>query len=127
MKFARVVFFVAGVWGLLIVTPLYFLYTPIAQQHPSLITDPQFFYSFLAVTVPWQFAFLAIGSDAARFRLLMIPSIVEKLGYVLTMLILWMNGRTPVPDALTAVPDCLLGILFVVAYLLVTKSAATSS
>ena len=88
MKFARVVFFVAGMWGLVIVTPLYFLQDTIARQHPSLITDPQFFYSFLAVTIAWQFAFLVIGSDPARFRMLMIPSVVEKLGYVVSMIIL---------------------------------------
>ncbi len=127
MKFARVVFLVAGVWGLVIVTPLYFLHDTIARQHPSLITDPQFFYSFLAVTMAWQLAFLVIGSDPARFRMLMIPSMVEKFGYVLSMLVLWMNGRTPVPDALTAVPDCLLGILFVVAYSQVSKSAGALS
>jgi hypothetical protein len=30
----------------------------------------------------WQIAFLAIGSSPARFRPLMISSIVEKLGHV---------------------------------------------
>src|SRR5205809_6152231 len=121
MKFARVVFFGAGVWGLAITTPLYLLHDMIARQHPSLVTDPHFFYSFLTVTMAWQFAFLVIGSDPARFRMVMIPSMVEKFGYVLSMLILWINGRAPVPDALTAVPDCLLGILFVVAYSQVSK------
>ena len=33
----------------------------------------------------WQIAFLIIGSSPARFRLLMIPSILEKFGHVVTV------------------------------------------
>jgi hypothetical protein len=116
ITFEKAVFYGAGIWGLLIVTPLYFLTGPIAVQHPSLLTDPQFFYSFLAVTLPWQLAFLVIGSNPARHRLLMIPAICEKFGYVTTITILWVAGRAPGGDAWTAVPDGMIGLLFVAAF-----------
>ena len=64
----------------------------------------------------WQIAFLAIGSNPARFRLLMIPSIVEKLGHVGTVAVLYGQARIPAADATAAVPDLLLGFLFIAAF-----------
>ena len=78
MNFAKKVFLAAGVWGIAELRPLYFLFDGIGRQHASPITYPQFFYGFLAVTMTWQFAFLVIGSDPARFRLMMIPSLLER-------------------------------------------------
>jgi hypothetical protein len=124
MKFARLTFLIAGVWGLCIVTPLYFLHDTIAQQHPSLLVDPQFFYSFLAVTIPWQLAFLTIGLDPMRLRGMMIPAMMEKFGYVLTITVLWTTGRAPLLDGLTAVPDGLIGVFFVIAFMKVGDAAA---
>ena len=77
---------------------------------------PQFFYGFVAVAVAWQIAFLVIGSDPVRFRPLMIPSVLEKLGYVVTLAVLYFQSRISAADAQAAVPDLLLGILFIVAF-----------
>ena len=77
MKFARVVFLVAGVWGIVVLTPLYFLVDLTGRQYAAPVDYPQFFYGFLAVAIAWQIAFLVIGSSPARFRPMMIPSIVS--------------------------------------------------
>ena len=116
MKFAKRVFLGAGIWGVVVLTPLYFLFDAIGRQGPSPINYPQFYYGFLAVALAWQFAFLVIGTDPARFRWLMLPSIVEKLGYCLTMGVLYLQGRITYVDALVIPPDLVLGVLFVVAF-----------
>jgi hypothetical protein len=64
----------------------------------------------------WQIAFLIIGSDPVRFRLLMLPAIFEKLSYVVTLAVLFGQGRILAADAVAAVPDLLLGVLFGVAF-----------
>ena len=64
----------------------------------------------------WKCAFLLIGSNPARYRLMMIPSIVEKFGYVLTMGVLYIQGRIGVTDALVISPDRLWGVLFTTAF-----------
>ena len=89
MKFAKVVFIVAGIWGIVVLTPLYFLIDVTGRQYAPPATYPQFFYGFLSVAMAWQIAFLVIGSNPARFRLLMIVAIIEKLGYVLTLAVLY--------------------------------------
>jgi len=43
MKFARIVFWVACVWGLLVITPLYFMFDLIGRKDPPPITHPGFF------------------------------------------------------------------------------------
>ena len=40
MKFAKVVFWVAGIWGLLVITPLYFIFDLIGKNDPPAITHP---------------------------------------------------------------------------------------
>ena len=116
MRFAKIVFITAGVWGIVVLTPLYALLDLTGRQYAPPTAYPQFFYGFLSVAMAWQIAFLVIGSDPARFRPLMIPAIVEKLGYVVTVAVLYSQGRISQTDASTAVPDFLLGVLFVTAF-----------
>jgi hypothetical protein len=116
MKFARRVFVAAGVWGIVILTPLYFLFDAIGRLYPSPINYPQGYYGFLAITLAWQFAFLVIGSNPARYRLMMIPSMVEKFSYVLTMGVLYIQGRIGVTDVLVISPDLVWGVLFARAF-----------
>ena len=101
MKFAKIVFTTAGLWGIVVLTPLYFLLDVTGRQYAPPIAYPQFFYGFLSVAMAWQIAFLLIGSNPARFRLLMIPSIVEKLGYVVTLAVLYAQARISAADAIT--------------------------
>jgi hypothetical protein len=123
MKFAKIVFSAAGVWGIVLLTPMYFLFDAIGRQHSSPITYPQFFYGFLAVTMAWQFAFLVIGSDPARFRLMMIPSVAEKLIFVLSMGLLCIEGRISVTDVMIVAPDLVWGVLFIIAFAKTSVSA----
>ena len=116
MMFSRRVFAGAGIWGLLIVLPLYFLFDRIGQQYPPAITHPEFFYGFVGVTVAWQLAFLAIASDPSRLRPLMLPSVVEKLGYVMTLVVLYAQGRLTLGQLAIGVPDLGLGVLFIIAF-----------
>src|SRR5215510_10221143 len=115
MRFARVVFLVAGVWGIVVLTPLYWL-VDLTGRHYALPTDyPQFFYGFLSVAMAWQIAFLVIGSNPARFQPMMIPAVIEKFGHVSTVAVLYSQARISSTDAQSAVPDLLLGVLFIAA------------
>jgi len=117
MKFARIVFWIAGIWGLLVITPLYFMFHLIGQQDPPPITHPGFFYGFIGCALAWQIAFCFMATDPMRYRPLMLPSILEKATYAIAIVTLVMQGRTRPTDLLFAATDSLLGILFVIAYL----------
>ncbi len=116
MRFAKIVFIGAGVWGIGVLTPLYGLVDLTGRQYGPPTDYPQFFYGFLSVAMAWQVAFLIIGSSPKRFRPMMIPSVLEKLGHVATVAALYGETRISAVDAQAAVPDLVLGILFIVAF-----------
>ncbi len=116
MKFAKTVFYVAGAWGVVVLTPMYFLIDFIGRQGGAPINYPQFFYGFVSVALAWQIGFLVIGSDPARFRPMMIPGMLEKFGHVMSMTALYLQGRIAATDLMTAAPDLLLGTLFAIAF-----------
>jgi hypothetical protein len=116
MKFAKIVFIAAGVWGIAVLTPLYFLVDLTARHWVPPTTYPHFFYGFLSVAMAWQIAFLMIGSRPEQFRPLMIPGMIEKFGFVATVAALYGQGRISATDASVAPPDLVLGLLFIVAF-----------
>jgi hypothetical protein len=116
MKFAKIVFWIAFIWGILVLTPLYFMFDAIGRQDPPPITHPGFYYGFLSAGLAWQFAFLVIACDPARFRLMMLPSILEKLGYAISLTTLYLQHRLHTSDLGFGGVDLLLGLLFVVAF-----------
>ena len=44
MKFAKFAFWLAGIWGLVIIPPLYFMFDLIGRKDPPPITHPSFYY-----------------------------------------------------------------------------------
>jgi hypothetical protein len=116
MRFARVVFTAAGIWGIAVLTPFYWLVDVTGRRYDPPTTYPHFFYGFIAVALAWQIGFLVIGSNPTRFRLFMILAMLEKFGYVATLAMLFGQGRVAPVDAFAAVPDGLLGLLFIVAF-----------
>jgi len=117
MPFARRTFTLAGVLGLLMLLPMFFLYDRIGADYPPAVTHPEFFYGFLAVTVAWQIAFLIIGSDPIRFRPLMLAAICEKGFYIVAMTWLYVQGRQTAAQFAVTGFDVVFGTLFVVSYL----------
>jgi hypothetical protein len=117
MKFAKIVFWLAAIWGFLIITPLYFMFNLIGEKDPPAITHPGFFYGFVGVALVWQIAFIFIARDPIRFRPVMIPAILEKLVYSIPVIILVLQKRTHPGDLVFAAIDLSLGVLFFLAYL----------
>jgi hypothetical protein len=117
MRFAKIVFWIAGIWGVLVLTPLLFVYDMIGRQDPPPITHPAFYYGFVTCALTWQVAFIVIAQDPVRFRPLIIPSILEKFGYGAALITLYMQHRLHASDLTLGVVDMLLGVLFIISFL----------
>lgn len=116
MKFATWVFRIAGIYGLLVMAPQYFLEESIARDTPPAITHPEFFYGFVGVAVAWQLAFLAISVDPVRYRLMMLPAIVEKASFAIAAVVLFAQQRLSGIVLGFGMLDAVLGVLFALAY-----------
>jgi hypothetical protein len=116
MNFARRVFQVAAIYGILAVAPLYFSEGKIGHDYPPAITHPEYLYGFAGVALAWQVAFLIIARDPVRYRLIMIPAALEKLGFGLSGAILCAQGRQQAVFLIFAVIDLALAALFILAF-----------
>lgn len=79
-----IVFTLAGVWGIVVLTPLYFLLDVAGRQYAPPTAYPQFFYGFLSVTMAWQIAFLlsrlcikCFASDAHQCPIRLVPPLTR--------------------------------------------------
>jgi len=116
MKFARWVFGFAGVYGFLLVTPLYWMEGRVGHDYPPAIAHPEYFYGFIGVTLAWQLAFLLIARAPSRHRPLMLASIAEKAVYGGSTIALFASHRLNTTAFGFGLFDVFLGVLFVIAY-----------
>jgi len=117
MKFARNVFLVAGIWGVIVMTSMYFLFDVVNRQYPPAITHPDFYYGFVSITFAWQIVFLVISLDPLRYRPIMAAALVEKFGYIATLAVLYLKGQIQSGQFAVVAPDCILGLFFIAAFL----------
>jgi hypothetical protein len=117
MRFARWVFLLAGVYGLLVMAPQFFLEEQIGREQPPPITHPEYFYGFVGVVLAWQVLFLVIASDPVRFRPAMLPAVLEKLSFAVAVPLLYLQQRVAPVVVVFAAVDAVLAVLFILAFL----------
>src|SRR4030095_5660551 len=93
MRFARIVFRFAVIYGLVVFLPMYLLEDKTGRDFPPPITHPEYYYGFIGVGVAWQVLFLFLSLDPIRYRLMMIPSMLEKLVFVVPVIVLFWQHR----------------------------------
>ncbi|HEV8371246.1 MAG TPA: hypothetical protein VGQ39_25100 [Pyrinomonadaceae bacterium] len=116
MKFAKSIYLLSGLYGLLVLIPQYFLKARNGIDFPPAINHPEYYYGFIGVAVAWQIGFLIISKDPRRYGPLMIATVIEKYSYGFPVLVLYVQGRLAVPILVTGLIDLILGTLFAVAY-----------
>jgi hypothetical protein len=122
-KFAKRVFLVAGIYGIVVLLPQYFIELGL----PAPIAQPEHFYGFIGVALSWQFVFLLIARDVHRYRPLMLVGVLEKLSFGLAVVILYAADRVS-PGVLGAgAIDLALGALFGLAYVRGSEQAVRGS
>jgi len=123
MLFAERVFRVAGIFGLAVLLPQYFMEERLGRDFPPPLNHPEHFYGFIGVAAAWQVAFLIIARDPARYRLMMIPGILEKLAFGLAAVVLYLQHRLAASVLAFGVLDLLWAALFAWAFVKVGSPA----
>ena len=116
MKFAKYSFWTAAAYGILVIVPLYFSEQRLSLDYPPPMNHPEYYYSFITVTLVWQMLFVLVALDPTRYRTIMIPCMLEKLALVPTFAILWSRGSFPILWLPLLVIDLGFGALFFVSY-----------
>lgn len=123
MRFAKYTFIVAGIYGLIVTIPQYFLETKNGIDYPPAITHPEYFYGFVGVVMAFQIIFLLIGSDPLRYRpLMLVSALFEKFPFVIAVYALYALGRVYSIMVGLATIDLILGVLFIISYFKTAKT-----
>ncbi|MDH5590341.1 MAG: hypothetical protein OEZ65_12215 [Gemmatimonadota bacterium] len=126
MNFATRVYLIAGVYGTVVVAPLYFLESTINRGFPPPVSHPEYFYGFVGVALCWQVLFLVLARDPIRYRPMMIPAVLEKLSFGGASLVLFLQGRLASVQLGPAFIDLVFAVLFGMAYRSTGSVAATT-
>jgi hypothetical protein len=122
MKTPRLIFTIAGIYGLLILTPFLFLERTIAEAAPGGLPHPEYYYGFLGAALVMQLVYLAFGRDPVRLRPLMPLCTLAKLAFFVPVLILWLQGRVVAQVLEFASVDALLAFAFLHAWRITPRS-----
>jgi hypothetical protein len=116
MQFAKWVFLAAGIYGFVVLTPLYVLEPAIsAQQGP--VTHPEYFFGFVGCALAFQLLFLIIARDPVRLRPAMLAAIVEKVTFPAAVWPLFLQGRAPAAVTAFSTIDLFWGALFAISWM----------
>jgi hypothetical protein len=126
MRFAKIVFLVAGIYGLLILAPIYFMEEKIGRDTPPAITHPEYFYGFVGVGLAWQVLFLVLSEDPVRYRAMIPPCILEKISWGIALAVLYSQRRLSLSALAIGSVDWIFAFLFLAAYF-TTKSGRAAA
>jgi hypothetical protein len=112
MRSAGLIFRIAGIYGLIVLLPMFFIEPWLAPP----LNRPEDYYGFLGSATAFQFVYLAIGGDPVRFRPLMAVAVLAKAFFFATTLSLWLDGRGAGPAMALASIDGLIGLAFAYAW-----------
>jgi hypothetical protein len=116
MTFARWLFRVAGIYGLIVLVPQYFMEGQIGRDYPPPITHPEHFYGFVGVAAAWQIVFLVIAQDPARYRSIMPVAALAKTTFGIAAVVLFALQRLAALVMMFALIDLALAALFLLAW-----------
>jgi hypothetical protein len=117
VRLSKWLFLIAGVYGVLILIPLYFLEPLVGRLDPPEVTHPEYYYGFLGVALAWQVVYLTIATDPLRYRPLIPVAVLAKLSFAVAVFLLVVLGRASSLTAAAVLGDFAFAVLFVYAYL----------
>lgn len=119
------IYFISGIYGILILFPQLFMENKTGLDFPPPVTHPEFYYGFIGVALSWQILFIIISKDPVRYKLVMIPGILEKAAFGFSSVILFTLGRIPSLVLFFSLIDLFIMLLFIYSYLKTPDSLIT--
>jgi hypothetical protein len=120
VKLSRNIFRVSGVYGILILCPQLFREKAFTIDG-IVMNHPEFFYGFFLVSLAFQIVFLIISTDPVKYRPVMLACFIEKGGYFISCMFLFLHGRIAPVMLIASAPDALMLSLFIYSFFVTSK------
>jgi hypothetical protein len=112
MRFARLIFRIAGIYGIIVMAPMLFMERQIA---PS-AAHPVFFYAWVSVNLAWQILFIVLATAPSRYRPMMLVCVLQKATAAIAIPWLFVLGRVGGMWLGAAATDLCFAVLFFIAH-----------
>jgi hypothetical protein len=114
LKFARIVFLSAPIFGVIVLAPGFFAGTTLHDGSPR--PGLPFYFGFLCLSLTWQFVYVLIGLDPVRYRPMMLLAALAKLSYFAVCVVLFLTAHLAVgPLLYISCIDASYAVLFITA------------
>lgn len=120
------IYFWAGIYGIILLLPLFLFENEIAKHFPPVTNRPEQYYGFIGVALAWQFAFILISREPVRYQLFMIPAILEKLLPAGAVIGLFLLDRVNIITMIPFIVDFVIGLLFIFGYFYTVRNSKLS-
>jgi hypothetical protein len=117
MRFARWVFLLAGIYGVITIAPQYFTEAKLGRDYPPAVNHPEFYYGFIGVCLAWQILFLTISVNPVPLRPAMLVGVLEKISFAIAAPVLYFQHRVPGLLGVFGVVDAVWAVLFGIAFI----------
>lgn len=113
---------IAGIYGILVIVPGFFSEAHYSGMFPPAVNHLEFYYGFYGVTFAWQIAFLVMAADPVKYRMLLLPAMLEK--GLFPGFIAWLYATNRVSFMMFAMSG--VDVLFLVLFMLGWRSLAAA-
>jgi hypothetical protein len=93
VRFTKSVFLLAGISGVLLMAPAFFLERWAGEFDPPTVNHPEYYYGLIGVVLVFQFFYLLIATDPIRYRPVMVLGALGKGTFAATVVVLYVAGR----------------------------------
>jgi len=121
-RLARWLFAASGIYGIVVLLPLYFVEADIAKASGA-FTHPEYFYGFVGTALSAQAVFFIISYDPLRFRPAMLFAVLEKLAFAIPVFMLLASNRVSGPVVAFAGIDFTWAVVFALLWGLTRRAA----
>jgi hypothetical protein len=127
ITFAQRLFLGAGIYGMVVLVPMFFLEHLLGEYEPPSITHAEFYYGFVCTAFAWQTVYLMMFRDPLRLRPMLIPAIIGKAGFAISVYLLFAQGRLAARNLVLPSIDLVLAVLFAWAYVALRSHPPTEA
>ena len=113
MKYAKLVFLIGGIYGLLALIPLYFIENQIAPG----LNYPEYYYGFIGINIVWQISYIYIATNPSKFRPIILFAFLVKILGVISISWLILTKRTETWWYGIIISDLVFAVLFLTAFI----------
>lgn len=107
---------IAGIYGIIVIVPGFFSEANYSTMFPPAVNHLEFYYGFYSVTLAWQVVFLIMATDPVKYRMLLLPAMIEKSLFPGFIVWLYSTGRVSFMMLALSGVDVVLLVLFVLAF-----------